>query len=86
MWSSSSPEHEAEVVDACVARRGDDDRAVGTLRRLHLLEASVDANRRAERAVDDDAAGVAREPAREAERVGASRAQFGSDHPPSVEA
>ena len=68
-------QHEAKVVDACVARRGDDDRAVGTLRRLHLLEPSVDANRRAERAVDDDAAGVAREPG---PRGGASRGLAGT--------
>ena len=41
-------EHEPHVVDTCLARRDDDDRAVGALRCLHLLEPSLDPDRRAE--------------------------------------
>ncbi len=51
-------EGEANVVDAGVALRHDDDRPVGPLRRLHELEAVVDAHGRPIDAVGDDASRV----------------------------
>ena len=44
-------EHEAHVLDTGLAVGGDHDRAVGALRRLHLLEPAVDRDRRAEDAL-----------------------------------
>src|SRR5581483_1349255 len=56
-------EREAHVLDARLALRRDDDRAVRPLQRMHALESRAGADRRPVRAVDDHAGRVARMPA-----------------------
>jgi hypothetical protein len=73
------PEREAHPLDGFLARRLDDDRAVGPLARFDDLELAVDLVDGAETAAPGDARRVAAEPGRESKGVGAARSERGLD-------